>query len=104
VLGVAPGIRCGGAFHSEQADAAAYVEVITDAYKAPPMYKKLRENVKSFYNIHWASVRDTMKSAESASKSAKRASWTAMRYIWPVSMRVPINLGHSDVARGVEMV
>jgi hypothetical protein len=34
------------------ADGAAYIEVITDAYQAPPMYKKLHENVKSFYNIH----------------------------------------------------
>jgi hypothetical protein len=30
----------------------AYIEVVTDAYEAPPMYKKLHENVKSFYNIH----------------------------------------------------
>jgi len=37
---------------AEQADGAAYIEVITDAYEAPPMYKKLHENVKSFYNIH----------------------------------------------------
>ena len=29
----------------------AYIEVVTDAYEAPPMYKKLHENVKSFYNI-----------------------------------------------------
>jgi len=36
---------------AEQADGAAYIEVITDAYEAPPMYKKLHENVKSFYNI-----------------------------------------------------
>jgi indolepyruvate decarboxylase len=34
------------------ADGAAYIEVITDASEAPPMYKKLHENVKSFYNIH----------------------------------------------------
>jgi indolepyruvate decarboxylase len=37
---------------AEQADGAAYVEVITDAYEAPPLYKKLHENVKSFYNVH----------------------------------------------------
>ncbi len=36
---------------AEQAAGAAYIEVITDAYEAPPMYKKLRENVESFYNI-----------------------------------------------------
>jgi indolepyruvate decarboxylase len=36
---------------AEQADGAAYIEVITDAYDAPPMYKELHENVKSF-NIH----------------------------------------------------
>jgi indolepyruvate decarboxylase len=36
---------------AEQADGAAYIEVITDAYEAPPMYKKLHENVKSFYNL-----------------------------------------------------
>jgi indolepyruvate decarboxylase len=37
---------------AEQADGAVYIEVMTDAYEAPPMYKKLHENVKSFYNIH----------------------------------------------------
>ena len=37
---------------AEQAAGAAYIEVITDAYEAPPMYKKLRENVESFYNVH----------------------------------------------------
>jgi len=36
---------------AEQAAGAAYIEVITHAYEAPPMYKKLRENVESFYNI-----------------------------------------------------
>jgi indolepyruvate decarboxylase len=36
---------------AEQADGAAYVEVITDAYEAPPLYRKLHENVKSFYNV-----------------------------------------------------
>jgi hypothetical protein len=30
---------------AEQADGAAYIEVITDPYEAPPMYKKLHENV-----------------------------------------------------------
>ena len=34
-----------------QADGAAYIEVITAAYEAPPLYKKLHENVKSFYNL-----------------------------------------------------
>ena len=33
---------------AEQADGAAYIEAITDPYETPPMYKKLRENVKSF--------------------------------------------------------
>jgi indolepyruvate decarboxylase len=37
---------------AEQVDGAAYVEVITDAYEAPPMYKKLHEHVESFYNLH----------------------------------------------------
>ena len=37
---------------AEQSGHAAYIEVITDAYDAPPMYKKLHENVESFYNIH----------------------------------------------------
>jgi indolepyruvate decarboxylase len=36
---------------AEQADGAAYIEVVTDAYEAPPMYKKLHEHVESFYNI-----------------------------------------------------
>jgi indolepyruvate decarboxylase len=36
---------------AEQADSTAYIEVVTDAYEAPPMYKKLHENVQSFYNI-----------------------------------------------------
>jgi indolepyruvate decarboxylase len=36
---------------AEQADGAAYIEVVTDAYEAPPLYKKLHENVKSFYNV-----------------------------------------------------
>ena len=36
---------------AEQADRAAYIEVITDANEAPPLYKKLHENVKSFYNV-----------------------------------------------------
>jgi indolepyruvate decarboxylase len=37
---------------AEQADGAAYIEVITDPYEAPPMYKKLHEHVESFYNVH----------------------------------------------------
>jgi indolepyruvate decarboxylase len=36
---------------AEHADRAAYIEVVTDAYEAPPMYKKLHENVKSFYGV-----------------------------------------------------
>jgi indolepyruvate decarboxylase len=36
---------------AEQAAGAAYIEVVTDAYEAPPLYKKLHENVKSFYNV-----------------------------------------------------
>ena len=36
---------------AEQADGGAYIEVITDRCEAPLMYKKLHENVKSFYNI-----------------------------------------------------
>jgi indolepyruvate decarboxylase len=36
---------------ADQANGAAYIEVVTDAAEAPPMYKKLHENVKSFYNI-----------------------------------------------------
>jgi indolepyruvate decarboxylase len=36
---------------AEQADGAAYIEVVTDGYEAPPMYKKLHENVESFYNL-----------------------------------------------------
>jgi TPP-dependent 2-oxoacid decarboxylase len=37
---------------AEQANSASYIEVVTDAYDAPPMYKKLHENVESFYNVH----------------------------------------------------
>jgi indolepyruvate decarboxylase len=37
---------------AEQSNGAAYIEVVTDADEAPPMYKKLHENVKSFYNIN----------------------------------------------------
>ena len=37
---------------AEQADGAAYIEVITGSYEAPPMYKKLHEHVESFYNVH----------------------------------------------------
>ncbi len=36
----------------EQADGAAYIEVVTEPYEAPPLYRKLHENVESFYNIH----------------------------------------------------
>jgi len=36
---------------AEQADGAAYIEVVTDASEAPPLYKKLHENVESFYNV-----------------------------------------------------
>jgi indolepyruvate decarboxylase len=36
---------------AEQADGAAYIEVVTAPYEAPPLYKKLHENVESFYNI-----------------------------------------------------
>lgn len=36
---------------AQQANGAAYIEVVTDAYEAPPLYKKLHENVKSFYNV-----------------------------------------------------
>jgi indolepyruvate decarboxylase len=37
---------------AEHADGAAYIEVITDAHEAPPMYRKLHEHVESFYNRH----------------------------------------------------
>jgi indolepyruvate decarboxylase len=36
---------------AEQADGAAYVEVVTEPYEAPPLYRKLHENVESFYNM-----------------------------------------------------
>ncbi|MGZ4583002.1 MAG: alpha-keto acid decarboxylase family protein [Mycobacterium sp.] len=36
---------------AEQADCAAYIEVVTDAYEAPPLYKRLHENAASFYNV-----------------------------------------------------
>ncbi|MEZ0052793.1 indolepyruvate decarboxylase [Mycobacterium sp. MAA66] len=36
---------------AEQADGAAYVEVVTGASEAPPMYKMLHENIESFYNV-----------------------------------------------------
>ena len=36
---------------ADQANGAAYIEVVTGAAEAPPMYKKLHENVKSFYKI-----------------------------------------------------
>jgi indolepyruvate decarboxylase len=37
---------------AERADSGVYIEVVTDAYEAPPLYQKLHENVESFYNIH----------------------------------------------------
>jgi indolepyruvate decarboxylase len=37
---------------AEQAGVATYIEVVTAADEAPPMYKKLHENVASFYNVH----------------------------------------------------
>lgn len=37
---------------AEQGDIAAYIEVVTEPYEAPPLYKKLHENIESFYNIH----------------------------------------------------
>jgi len=37
---------------AEHANGAAYIEVVTGPDEAPPMYKKLHENVESFYNIH----------------------------------------------------
>ena len=36
---------------AEQSDGAAYIEVVTAADEAPPLYKKLHENVKSLYNV-----------------------------------------------------
>jgi indolepyruvate decarboxylase len=35
---------------AEQATGASYIEVVTDRDEAPPLYKRLRENVASFYN------------------------------------------------------
>jgi indolepyruvate decarboxylase len=37
---------------AEHANGAAYIEIVTGPDEAPPMYKKLHENVESFYNIH----------------------------------------------------
>ena len=37
---------------AERAHSGVYIEVVTDAYEAPPLYQKLHENVESFYNIH----------------------------------------------------
>lgn len=37
---------------AEHSDSAAYIEVITDTYEAPPLYQKLHEHVASFYNVH----------------------------------------------------
>jgi len=50
--------------------ADAYIEVLTDAYEAPPMYKKLHENLKSFYNIHSESEAPLLRLAE------RSAHWT----------------------------
>jgi hypothetical protein len=36
---------------AEQADRAVYLEIITDVYEAPPLYRKLHDNVSSFYNV-----------------------------------------------------
>jgi indolepyruvate decarboxylase len=36
---------------AEQADGAAYIEVVTDAYEAPPLPKKIHENLKSLYGV-----------------------------------------------------
>jgi len=36
---------------AEQADGAAYIEVITDTYEAPLLYRKLHENIQSFCNV-----------------------------------------------------
>jgi hypothetical protein len=36
---------------AEQDNGAAYIEAITDAYEAAPVYKKLQENLESFYNV-----------------------------------------------------
>lgn len=45
------GLLDGALKTAAQADGAAYIEVITDAHGAPPTYKKLHENVKSFDNM-----------------------------------------------------
>lgn len=34
---------------AQKGDSAAYIEIVTGTYEAPPMYRKLRENVQSFY-------------------------------------------------------
>jgi indolepyruvate decarboxylase len=36
---------------AERADVAAYIEVVTDTYETPPLYRKLHEKIKSFYNV-----------------------------------------------------
>ena len=36
---------------AEQADGAAYIEVVTDAYATPPLPKKLHESVAALYNV-----------------------------------------------------
>ena len=35
---------------AEQGDKAAYIEVVTDTYTAPPLVMKLRENIGSLYS------------------------------------------------------
>jgi indolepyruvate decarboxylase len=32
-------------------DAAVYIEVVTDSFEAPPIYRNLRENKDAFYNV-----------------------------------------------------
>jgi indolepyruvate decarboxylase len=36
---------------AEQTDGAAYVEIVTGAHEAPPLYRKLHEHIESFYNV-----------------------------------------------------
>ena len=36
---------------AEQADGAADIEVVTDAYATPPLPKKLNESVAALYNV-----------------------------------------------------
>jgi len=46
------------------------IDVVTDAYEAPPIYKKPHENVKSFYNIHYESEAPLLRLVE------RSAHWT----------------------------